>query len=181
MKLVIIYGPPAAGKLTVATELAELTGFKLFHNHLTVNAARSVFEMNTSELQRVLHRMRVVVFEEAAEAGIDIVYTFANMRRVGHERPTVVDRFTDEVRRVVTERGGVLCRVQLRPPVDVLLQRAGEPSRVQHQKLTDVNDVQAFFQERELYDLIDPSDLSMDNSQTPPRAVAQAIKEHYGL
>jgi hypothetical protein len=125
--------------------------------------------------------MRVVVFEEAAEAGIDIVYTFANMRRTEHERPTVVDRFTDEVQRVVTERGGVVCRVQLRPPEDVLLRRAGEPSRVQHQKLTDVADVRAFFEERELYDLIDPSDLSIDNSDRSPAEVAAQIREHFAL
>ncbi len=36
MRLVFIYGPPGVGKLTVARELAALTGFKLFHNHLTV-------------------------------------------------------------------------------------------------------------------------------------------------
>ena len=181
MKLVIVYGPPAAGKLTVATALAELTGFKLFHNHLTVNAARSVFEMGSGELQRVLHRMRMVVFEGAADAGIDIVYTFANMRRVGHERPTVIDVFTDEVQRVITAHGGTLCRVQLRPPVEVLLQRAGDPSRVQHQKLSDVTDVQAFFEERELYDLIDPSDLSIDNSDRSPADVAAQIRDHFGL
>ena len=34
MKLVFIYGPPAVGKLTVAKELAALTGFKVFHNQV---------------------------------------------------------------------------------------------------------------------------------------------------
>ena len=37
MKLVILYGPPGVGKLTVGRELAARTGFKLFHNHLTVD------------------------------------------------------------------------------------------------------------------------------------------------
>jgi replication-associated recombination protein RarA len=31
--LVFIYGPPAAGKLTVAEALAMRTGHKVFHNH----------------------------------------------------------------------------------------------------------------------------------------------------
>ena len=44
MKLVFLYGPPAVGKFTVAKELAALTGFKLFHNHLTVDVATSIFE-----------------------------------------------------------------------------------------------------------------------------------------
>lgn len=37
MKLVFIYGMPAAGKLTVAKELAGLSGYKLFHNHQVVD------------------------------------------------------------------------------------------------------------------------------------------------
>ena len=34
MKTIFIYGAPAAGKLTVANELAKRTGFSVLHNHL---------------------------------------------------------------------------------------------------------------------------------------------------
>jgi tRNA uridine 5-carbamoylmethylation protein Kti12 len=36
VKLIFISGMPAVGKLTVAQELAKLTGYRPFHNHLTV-------------------------------------------------------------------------------------------------------------------------------------------------
>jgi len=36
MKFVIIFGPPAVGKMSVGHELANLTGLKLFHNHMTM-------------------------------------------------------------------------------------------------------------------------------------------------
>jgi len=39
MQLVIIFGPPAVGKMTVGRALAERTGFKLFHNHMTSKLA----------------------------------------------------------------------------------------------------------------------------------------------
>jgi tRNA uridine 5-carbamoylmethylation protein Kti12 len=32
MTLVIIFGPPAVGKMTVGLELERLTAFRLFHN-----------------------------------------------------------------------------------------------------------------------------------------------------
>jgi tRNA uridine 5-carbamoylmethylation protein Kti12 len=51
MKLVFIYGPPAAGKLTVATELSRLTGFKLFHNHVSIQFVESLFEYGTRTFQ----------------------------------------------------------------------------------------------------------------------------------
>lgn len=43
MRLVFIHGPAASGKLTVAKELAALTGYPLFHNHLIVDALLAVF------------------------------------------------------------------------------------------------------------------------------------------
>ncbi len=46
--LVYLYGPPAVGKLTVATELQRLTGFRLFHNHLTVDALRPTSGLTAS-------------------------------------------------------------------------------------------------------------------------------------
>ena len=47
MRVVFIYGPPAVGILTVATELARLTGFKLFDNHVSIQFAQSIFEFGT--------------------------------------------------------------------------------------------------------------------------------------
>ena len=47
MKLIFIYGSPAVGKLTVAQEIAEQTDFKVFHNHLTIDAVTPVFEFGT--------------------------------------------------------------------------------------------------------------------------------------
>ncbi|HIJ11483.1 TPA: hypothetical protein HA278_05490, partial [Candidatus Woesearchaeota archaeon] len=48
MIFVLIYGPMAVGKLTVAKELVKLTGYKLFHNHLTVDLVGSIFEWGTT-------------------------------------------------------------------------------------------------------------------------------------
>ncbi len=42
MRLVLIHGPAAAGKLTVAREVARLTGAALFHNHLVVDAVAAL-------------------------------------------------------------------------------------------------------------------------------------------
>ena len=52
--LVYLDGPPAAGKLTVATALAERTGYRLFHNHLTVDALAPVFGFGTPAFERLL-------------------------------------------------------------------------------------------------------------------------------
>lgn len=37
MNFVVIFGPPAVGKMTVGYELGRLTGMKIFHHHMTID------------------------------------------------------------------------------------------------------------------------------------------------
>lgn len=53
MNLVFLYGPPAVGKLTVATILAEKTGYTLFHNHQIINLLRNVFGFDSKERRQL--------------------------------------------------------------------------------------------------------------------------------
>src|SRR3982751_385141 len=75
MKLIIIHGPPAAGKLTVANALAEKTGFKVFHNHLSIDCTKPVFEFGTEVFWRINIKLRSDVIAEATRQGIDLVHT----------------------------------------------------------------------------------------------------------
>ena len=43
MKLVVIVGPHAVGKMTVGQELSKITGLKLFHNHMTIEPVIEIF------------------------------------------------------------------------------------------------------------------------------------------
>ncbi len=44
MKLIIIFGPHAVGKMTVGQELVKITDLKLFHNHMTIDIVSDLFE-----------------------------------------------------------------------------------------------------------------------------------------
>jgi hypothetical protein len=78
--LVVLYGPPGVGKLTVGTELGRLTGFRLFHNHLTVDLVTAVFAPQTAAWNRLAPRIRHDVFVEAAAEGVDLILTRAPRR-----------------------------------------------------------------------------------------------------
>jgi len=43
MTLVVIFGPPAVGKMTVGMEIERRTGLRLFHNHMTVDPVLQFF------------------------------------------------------------------------------------------------------------------------------------------
>ena len=43
MKLVVIIGNGAVGKMTVGQELANITGLRLFHNHMSIEPILEIF------------------------------------------------------------------------------------------------------------------------------------------
>ena len=78
MKLIIIYGPEATGKLTVAKELAKRTRFCLFHNHVAVDIGRIFFGFETQEFRDLVWDLRILTMEHAAKGKISgIIFTWA--------------------------------------------------------------------------------------------------------
>ena len=54
MKLVLLFGDAAVGKMTVGQELSKLTPLRLFHNHMTIEPVLEVFgEWNGSAIKRL--------------------------------------------------------------------------------------------------------------------------------
>lgn len=61
MKFVCILGDSAVGKMTVGQELEKLTGFSLFHNHMTIELVLDVFK---SFHIPAIEALRKTIFEE---------------------------------------------------------------------------------------------------------------------
>jgi predicted kinase len=175
MRLVFIYGPPGVGKLTVARELAALTGFRLFHNHLTVDLVGAVFRRGTPSFGRLIHRFRRDVFAEAAQEGVDLIFTYVYAHPA--EEPDVRGMIEP-----VLAAGGQVCFAQLACDSDVLLARVAAESRRAFRKLTDPEKVRSLLQE---HDLLTPmpfaESLRLNVTDLPPAEAAARIAAHYGL
>ena len=59
---------PGVGKLTTAQALAALTGFKLFHNHLSFNLVKAIFDFPSAPFQALAGTIRLATLEAAARA-----------------------------------------------------------------------------------------------------------------
>ncbi len=131
MKLIVLHGLPGVGKLTVARELAQLTGYKLFHNHLAVDLVGSVFEFGSPPFVELREMIWLTMFSRGAEENIaGLIFTFAYDR-------TVRSSFIEETRRTV-EPAGRVSFVELRCSAEELERRIEQPSRREFGKLNSV-------------------------------------------
>ena len=74
MKLLLLFGDAAVGKMTVGQELCKITDFRLFHNHMSIEPVLEVFgEFNGT----VIRNFREAVFEEFAKTDkYGLIFTF---------------------------------------------------------------------------------------------------------
>ena len=176
--LIYIYGPPASGKLTVATRLSELTGIPLFHNHLTVNAVRPVFEFGSPPFVEAVWAMRRGVFEAAAKADISLIYT-NNSAWSGPDPRARFEAAAEAARQIMAGHGGRTVFARLTASQSALEERVANDSRRAHDKLVDVVRL------RELLAGLDasplhPDDLVIDTGRTDPEESARAIMAALG-
>ena len=74
MKLVLIIGSGAVGKMTVGQELMKITNLRLFHNHMMIEPVIDVFGYFHGG---VIQRLREIIFEEFLKSNNDgMIFTF---------------------------------------------------------------------------------------------------------
>ena len=77
MKLIVIFGPQAVGKMTVGQELEKITNLKLFHNHMTIELVLNFFDYGTPSFRRLSTLFRKEIFEEVANSDLEgLIFTY---------------------------------------------------------------------------------------------------------
>ena len=175
MRLVFIYGPPASGKLTVGTELAKLTGFKLFHNHVSIQFVQSIFGCGTKTFSRLTGKYRLEIIEEAAKEGIDTIFTFVYSK--GED-----DRFVRDVLKSVRSHRGKVCFVRLYCNRKELARRVKSSQRRKLGKIGTEKMLSDLFRTYNLDSEIPfQRSVSIDTTNRTPRSVAKSIGRQHRL
>jgi hypothetical protein len=135
MHLIILYGPPASGKLTIAKSVAKKTGFPLLHNHLVADFGNALFSYGTDEYVQLATKLRTMAVDAAIQGNLPgLIMTFAfGLETLGGKNDESVLR---DIARRVQKHGGTVHFVHLVASESALIQRVGNADRKIFRKLT---------------------------------------------
>lgn len=182
MRLLILCGAQAVGKMTVGQALAKITPLKLFHNHMSIEP---VIQLFGSYNGAAVDRLRQVVFEEFAKTdnyGMIFTYVWAFSEQADWD-------YVAWLRKIFEDAGGVVDIVELVAPQEVRLQRNRTENRLREKPSKRDSDHAEglIYRLEEKYRCVSepgeiPYDnyLRLDNSQLSPEEAAQIIADHFG-
>lgn len=83
MRVIILYGLPGVGKLTIAKEFGRAHGYRVFHNHLVFDAVEALFSFGSPAFVELRERLWVELMCRAVHERVgNIIFTIARDRSV---------------------------------------------------------------------------------------------------
>ena len=183
MKLVLLIGNSAVGKMTVGQELMKLTGLRLFHNHMMIEPVLDIFGAFRGE---TILKLREVIFQDFAKSdNKGMIHTIM----WAFDMPSDWD-YVRHVSDIFREQGGEVYYVELVAPQEIRLQRNETANRLAHK--ASKRDLEAsrarLLRDDAKYRCVsNPGEipfenyLRIDNSYLSPETVATMIKEKFDL
>ena len=183
MKLVLLIGNGAVGKMTVGQELAKITGLRLFHNHMMIEPVLEIFGQWRPD---VTQRLRQVIFEEFAKTdNYGMIFTFM----WAFDMQSDWD-YVDWVKGIFSLPDEDIYYVELIAPQEVRLQRNVSENRLKHKaskrNIEDSNarlirDDSNWRCESYPGEITHPNYLRLENAGISAAEAARIIRDHFRL
>lgn len=170
MKLILLYGPPAVGKLTVARQLSETTGISLLHSHMVLNDISQIFGYDNPIRRKLEFEFKMRIIEEAIDEGRDIITTGSITRDNSDYYESLIE--------LVKKKGEKVFLVRLKVEKEVLFERVEHESR--KQKINSAEKLGEFFKKypENLEKFGEGEQLVIDTTELSPEESAQQIAKH---
>lgn len=127
--LVIITGPLAVGKMTVAEALKEKTGYNLMINHDSIEVSDKIFGFATPAQKEFNLLIREMAFDVAIKHNESIIFTMALHFDDKEKMNSLID-----LKKRFEKTGGQLYFIELFAGLDVRLERNTTPHRLEKKK-----------------------------------------------
>ncbi|NDI33931.1 AAA family ATPase [Chengkuizengella sediminis] len=186
MKLVLLFGPQAVGKMTIGHELEKITDLKLFHNHMTIDLVQPFFDFGTESFRKLVNLFRNEMFIEFTKSdhyGMIFTYVWAFDSQSDWD-------FVNYVCSIFESNGGEIYFVELEAEIEERLVRNTTPHRLE-QKPTKRNIEQSEHNLRVTLEkhrlnsiegeITRKNYIRINNTDLSAEEVSQIIKEKYDL
>ena len=186
MKLVIILGPHAVGKMTVGQELAKISDLRLFHNHMTIDLVSDLFKNMPQERGRLTTLFRKEIFDSyssSEEYGMIFTYMWALDCQADWD-------YISTVENIFISKGATIYYVELEADYEVRIERNKTDNRLLNKPTKrDIQSSEELFRHLEtkyrlnsLEGEIKKSNyIKINNTNLSPSYVAQKIRDTFKL
>jgi len=177
MKLIIIYGPPAIGKLTIAKELEKITSYKVFHNHLTLDMIEGIFSSKDKIFWPLVHEIRLRMIEAAANEKVKGIIFTSGYR--GQSK----DETLEEMIKINKKYHGVTYFVHMKCDKKELFKRVKYEERKKYLKTLTIVKLKKALSAWDMKKDVpfSKNNITIDNTNLSAKNVAKMIKKQYKL
>lgn len=183
--LIVVSGPQAVGKMTVAEKIRERLDYSLMVNHDSIEVSDKIFGRGTPAQKELNKIIRKGAFETAIKNNIDMIFTFVT----AFDSPEDIE-YLNNLRIMFEATGGQFYFVELEADVKTRLERNVTPHRLQSK--FSKNDVERsqkdLLETMEKYrlnsndgELICPNHVKINNTNLEPDEVAEQVINYFQL
>ena len=186
MKLVLIIGPPAVGKMTVGQALEQMTDLRLFYNHMSLELVNKFFDFGTPPFERLDKLIRFAIFEEVANSDLKgLIFTMMWDYDFKED-----EEYVDEIIAIFRRKEAQICLVELQADLEIRLTRNKHDHRLKHKpskRDLEWSEKSLLYFESELRmvskenEFEDKPIFKINNTNLEPEQVARMIKEKFDL
>ncbi len=186
MKLVILFGPIAVGKMSVGLELSKSTGMPLFHNHVSIEMLLPIFEWGSKQFNILNEEFRRRIFEEAVTSDLPgLIFTYVWALDVKADKV-----YIDNLCKIFYDVNAPVYFVELEAEINIRRERNKSQLRLKMKPSkinTEETDKRMMLNEKR-YKLNSKNDffykenyIKIDNTKLEPNIVSKMIVEEFGL
>ena len=183
--LIIVCGPQAVGKMTVAESLRDKLKYNMMMNHDSIEVSDRIFGFDTPAQREFNSSFREKAFELAVKHNVDFIFTYV----AAFEMKEEID-YLKSLEQQFTSAGGHFYFVELSADLDTRLKRNLTPHRMERKaskkdtKWSEDNllkDSQRHRLNTEEGEILFENHLKIDNTNLSPDEVADIVIKKYNL
>ncbi len=183
--LIVICGPQAVGKMTVAEALRDKLRYGMMMNHDSIELSDHIFGFGTPAQKELNGAIRETVFALAVKHNIDLIFTFV----CAFDMPEDVD-YLKILERQFTQSGGAFYFVELCAAIETRLARNETPHRMERKpskrnvewsRRDLLKTAERYRLNTDEGEILFAHHLKIDNTDLDPDAVADRIIAAFGL